>query len=166
MRIRILPILATIVLSSGRTLPAQSPPAPAEDASSEIRRLEDAWIRSMRDQDLAARDRVLAREFTYTVAVAGRPLSTIDRDAYVRRAKGYVVRASHFEESLVRTYGDVAIVTSRYFQTATLHGKDRSAEFLLTDTWLKRDGRWKAAARVSSRPEHPAHAAPPDPASR
>jgi ketosteroid isomerase-like protein len=166
MRIGVLPILATIALSSAAASKAQPAPTAAEDTSAEIRRLENEWIRSMREQDLAALDRVLAPDFTYTVAVAGRPLSTIDRDAYIHRAKGYAVSASHFEENLVRAYGDVAVVSSRYFQTATLHGKDRSAEFLLTDTWVRRDGQWKAAARVSSRPEHPSHAAPPAPSPR
>jgi len=163
MRIRVLPILATIALASAGASKAQPAPAAAEEPSAQIRRLENEWIRSVREQDLAALDRVLAPEFTYTVAVAGRPLSTIDRDAYIHRAKGYAVSASHFEENLVRAYGDVAVVSSRYVQTATLHGKDRSAEFLLTDTWVKRDGQWKAAARVSARPEHPSHAAPPPP---
>jgi ketosteroid isomerase-like protein len=163
MRIRAFLVLATAVFISGAASHAQPAPAAAEETSAQIRRLENEWIRSMREQDHAALDRVLAPEFTYTVAVAGRPLSTIDRDAYLHRAKGYAVSASHFEENLVRAYGDVAVVSSRYVQTATLHGKDRSAEFLLTDTWVKRDGQWKAAARVSSRPEHPSHAAPPAP---
>jgi len=166
MRIRVLPVLATIVLSSAAASNAQPAPGAAEDTSALIRRLENEWIRSMREQDLAALDRFLAPEFTYTVAVAGQPLSTIDRGAYIHRAKGYAVSAFHFEENLVREYGDVAVVSSRYLQTATLHGKDRSAEFLLTDTWVRRDGQWKAAARVSSRPEHPSHAAPPAPSPR
>jgi ketosteroid isomerase-like protein len=166
MRIRVFFILATAALFSGAASHAQPAPAAAEETSAQIRRLENEWIRSMRDLDFGALDRVLAPEFTYTVAVAGRPLSTIDRDAYLHRAKGYAVSASRFEENLVRAYGDVAVVSSRYVQTATLHGKDRSAEFLLTDTWVKRDGQWKAAARVSSRPEHPSHAAPPPPSPR
>jgi len=166
MRIRFLPVLAAAALWSAAAANAQPVPAAAGDTSAQIRRLEEEWIRSVRERDLAALDRVLAPEFTYTVAVAGRPLSTIDRDAYLHRSKGYAVSASRFEENLVRAYGDVAVVSSRYVQTATLHGKDRSAEFLLTDTWVRRDGQWKAAARVSSRPEHPAHAAPPAPSPR
>ena len=108
----------------------------------------------MREGDLPALGRVLSPDFTFTVAVAGRPLSTIDRDAYVHRAKGYTVRESKFDEIVARVYGNVAVVTARYSQKASLHGRDRSAEFLLTDTWLKLDGQWLAAARVSSRPEH------------
>jgi len=94
------------------------------------------------------------------VAVAGKPLSTMNRDAYIHRAKGYLIEESRFDENLVRVYGDVAVVTSRYVQKAALHGRDRSAEFLLTDTWVKRDGGWRAVARTSSRPEHPAAIAP------
>ena len=139
--------------ASGQGAPA---PAAGADDASVLKQLENEWIRAVRERDPAALDRVLSPDFTFTVAVAGRPLATITRDAYIGRSKGYAVRESRFDETLARVYGDVAVVTSRYTQKATLHGRDRSAEFLLTDTWVRLDGQWLAAARVSSRPEHPA----------
>ncbi|MGH9441504.1 MAG: nuclear transport factor 2 family protein [Thermoanaerobaculia bacterium] len=153
-RFRILTLIA--VLGASRFLPAQSPPAPAaaRDDKAELKQLENEWMRTVREQDLPALDRILAPDFAFTVAVAGKPLSTITRDAYLRRAKEYIIRESRFDEILVRTYGNVAVVLSRYSHKAALHGRDRSAEFLLTDTWVKLDGQWLAAARVSSRPEH------------
>ncbi len=144
---------AVAVLLASSALSGQGSPAPGDDTDT-LKKLEVEWIRSVREQDPPALDRLLAPDFTFTVAVAGKPLSTISRDAYVHRAKGYAIRESRFDESLVRLYGNVAVVTSRYSHKATLHGRDRSAEFLLTDTWVKLDGQWLAAARVSSRPEH------------
>jgi ketosteroid isomerase-like protein len=151
MRSFVASFLSVFLLSHAmRSAPA---PAPGGDAAAEIKQLENEWIRAVRDRDFAALERVLSPEYTFTVAVAGKPLSTMNRDAYIHRAKGYVVTESRIDESLVRVYGDVAVVTSRYTQKATLHGHDRSAEFLLTDTWVKRDGTWRAVARASSRPE-------------
>lgn len=144
---------AVAVLLASPVLFAQGASAPGGDADT-LKTLENEWIRSVREGDLPALGRVLSPDFTFTVAVAGKPLSTMGRDAYVHRAKGYTVRESSFDEIVARVYGDVAVVTSRYTQKASLHGRDRSAEFLLTDTWVKLDGQWLAAARVSSRPEH------------
>lgn len=147
---RLVPALAMLLLPA--VLPGQAPSGPGDDET--LRRLETEWIRAIREQDLPALDRVLAPDFTYTVAVAGKPLATMARDAYLHRAKAYVIRESRFDEILVRTYGNVAVVNSRYSHKASLHGRDRSAEFFLTDTWVKLDGQWLAAARASSRPEH------------
>ena len=149
--LRLVPALAIFLLPAA--LAGQPVPSPGDDEA--LRRLESEWIRAIREQDLPALDRVLAPDFTYTVAVAGKPLATMARDAYLRRAKDYAIRESRFDEILVRTYGNVAVVNCRYSHKASLHGRDRSAEFFLTDTWVKLDGQWLAAARASSRPEHP-----------
>jgi ketosteroid isomerase-like protein len=135
---------------------AAEPPAPSPAEAAALGRLENEWIRAVRERDFAALERLLAPDFAFTVAVAGKPLSTIDRDAYVARARGYTVRESRFDEIVVRLHGDVAVVTARYVQKAALHGRDRSAEFVLTDTWVRRGATWVAVARTSSRPEHPA----------
>ena len=152
-RFRLFPLIA--MLAASPVLFAQSPAARADDEAT-LTRLENEWIRAVRERDPTALGRVLSPDFAFTVAVAGRPLSTISRDGYIGRSKGYAVSESRLDETLVRVYGDVAVVTSRYTQKATLHGRDRSAEFLLTDTWVRLDGQWLAAARISSRPEHPA----------
>jgi ketosteroid isomerase-like protein len=135
---------------------AAEPKAPDPAEAAELGRLENEWIRAVRERDFAALERLLAPDFAFTVAVAGKPLTTIDRGAYVTRAKGYAIRESRFDEVVVRLHGEVAVVTCRYVQKAALHGRDRSAEFVLTDTWVRRGATWVAVARTSSRPEHPA----------
>ena len=44
-------------------------------------------------------------------------------------------------------------------QRASLRGADRSAQFTLTDIWVKQANGWRLAERHSSRPEHPARPA-------
>jgi hypothetical protein len=42
------------------------------------------------------------------------------------------------------------MVRARYRQQATVAGQDRSGAFLLTDVWVRRDGRWQVVTRHSS----------------
>jgi ketosteroid isomerase-like protein len=152
MRLSLFGVVALVLTSAVRG----APPAKGGPPEDEIRQRENAWIRAVREQDLPSLEKLLAPDFAYTVAVAGRPLSTLSRDAYIHRAKGYEVEESRFDEIVVRFHGDVAVVTARFVQKAALHGKDRSAEFVLSDTWVRRGGAWLAVARTSSRPERPA----------
>jgi ketosteroid isomerase-like protein len=136
-----------------------APGAPAaagdETAVQEVKKLESDWMRAVKAHDFATLEKILAPEYTFVVAVAGKPFSPVDRDGYMNRTKGYAIHDQHFGEYFVRVYGDVAVVVFLYTHKAMLHGHDRSAEFFLTDTFRKRDGAWQAVARTSSRPEHP-----------
>jgi ketosteroid isomerase-like protein len=117
--------------------------------------LEHQWMNAVKRQDIAALERILAPEFTLTVAIEGLPLESTGRADYLAACKGYyVIHEFTFNEIAVRRYGEVAVVISRYRQKATLGGtEDRSAEYFLTDTWVRHNGVWKVVARYSSRPE-------------
>lgn len=69
-------------------------------------------------------------------------------DDVARREPRYDVFRNH--EQKVRLYGDAAIVTG----ITTVKGgtgKDAfAADFQYTDTWIRRDGRWKLAASHAS----------------
>ena len=58
-----------------------------------------------------------------------------------------------FDDVIVREYGDVAVVSSRCTQKATVGGRDRSGEVFLTDIWVKTGARWQVSARYACRPE-------------
>ena len=49
----------------------------------------------------------------------------------------------------LRQYGDIAVALTEYHQDATVRGSPRSGDFLITDAWIKRDGRWQVVARSS-----------------
>ena len=59
----------------------------------------------------------------------------------------YAIEDFAYEEIDVEVYGDTAVLSSRYRQTAELDGRDLSGSFLLTDVWVRRDGRWQAVRR-------------------
>jgi ketosteroid isomerase-like protein len=138
-------------------LPGQTPATLATPDAAKLKQLEQQWMEAVRQQDLKVIERLLAPEFTLTVALEGQPLEVTSRADYLEACKGfYVIHSFEFKEFLVRQYGNVAIVNARYVQKATLGGSQaRSAEFFLSDTWVRRNGRWQVAARYSSRPEKP-----------
>jgi ketosteroid isomerase-like protein len=59
----------------------------------------------------------------------------------------YVVDWFTFERLEVRIYGEAALVRSRYRQRGSMDGADRNTTYLMTDVWIRRDGRWTAVAR-------------------
>jgi ketosteroid isomerase-like protein len=148
----------TICVLAGLTVPSSSLLVLASGSDSDtaqFTRLEHEWMNAVKGQDIATLERMLAPEFSLTVAVEGRALEVVARGDYIAACKGYyVIHSFTFDEISVRRYGDVAVVASRYRQKATLDGReDRSAEFFLIDTWVRRDGTWHVASRYSSRPE-------------
>jgi ketosteroid isomerase-like protein len=145
--------MRTIIAFAVSTLLAAGAPSPEDPEL--FSRLEHVWMNAVKNRDLATLETILAPEFHLTIAVAGQPLWEGTRESYLEKCRGwYVIHSFEFHEVRPLVHGDIAVVTSRYSQKATLGGtQDRSGEFLLTDVWRKRDGRWQVAVRYSSRPE-------------
>ena len=116
----------------------------------EIADVEERWQRAVRDRDLPVLEALLAPEFTLTTGRPGAPVRT--REAYLRiTATEYVIRDFAFESLEVVALGpDGALARSRYRQTGSMAGEDRSQAFLMTDVFARRAGRWVAVARHAS----------------
>ena len=137
-----------------------------DPATAKFRALEEAWTAAIKAQDRAKLEEFLRPEYTLTAAVVG-GLTTMDRASWLKYAvTTYVIHEFQFNELVVREYGDTAVVSSRYTQKATFNGADLSAEFFITDVWVKTGEKWQVSARYSSRPgpgrPSPAH----DPSSK
>jgi len=100
---------------------------------------------AVQHRDLASLDRVLADEYFYTASGQGR----VDRQGWLKMVTAYDLKSCEFPRLDVRMYGDVAVVLCEYRQTGTVGGEVRSGDFLITDTWVRRDGHWQVAARSS-----------------
>jgi len=46
----------------------------------------------------------------------------------------------------VRVYGSTAVISGLSTEKSQLMGSDTSGQYLFTDTWIKRDGRWQCVA--------------------
>ena len=125
--------------------------AVAEDAqTAEFRALEIAWSQAIRAQDREKLETFLSPDYTLTVALPT-GLSVTEREAWLQNAVTvYKIHEFEFTEVAVRRIGDVAIVSSRYKQKATVNGRDRSGNAFLTDVWVRADGKWRVSARYSS----------------
>jgi ketosteroid isomerase-like protein len=126
----------------------------AEDAQTvEFRALETAWSEAIRAQDRTALEAFLSPDYTLTVARPTR-LEVTPREEWLGNAvTSYRLHEFEFTEIAVRRIGDVAIVSSRYKQRATVDGRDRSGDAFLTDVWLRTGGTWTVSARYSSDPK-------------
>lgn len=111
----------------------------------EFSRLYNEWMDAVRRRALTSLDRMLADEYVYTASGQGR----VDRQGWLRMVSVYDLQTFEFPRLDVRLYGDVALVLCDYRQTGTVDGNVRSGNFLITDIWVRRDGRWQVAARSS-----------------
>ncbi len=103
-------------------------------------------MEAVRSRDVAFLEGLLAQEFTLTT---GRPGSEVrGRAEYLDITRErYAVRDFRFEDFDVYVYGETAMVRSRYSQRGSMDGESRDQTFLMTDVFVRRDGRWRAATR-------------------
>lgn len=122
---------------------------------------ERRWAAAFKARDLAALQQLMADGYALVIAVQDLPLQVVPRDAWLESLDDYQIAEAAVDHIHVRVYESVAVAVMLWRQIATLHGQDRSAQFMLTDIWVDQAGEWRLAERHSSRPEHPGAARPP-----
>lgn len=125
-----------------------------------ISNLERQWAAAFQRKDVATLQKMMADGYSLVIAVESLPLQVVPRNAWLEALADYNILEASVDHIHVRMYGDVAVAVMLWRQTATLHGEDRTAVFMLTDIWVNVDGEWRLAERHSSRPEHPGAARP------
>jgi hypothetical protein len=94
-------------------------------------------MEAVRQKDIEALEPMLAREYMLQAPGIGR----MPRDQWLDAIGVYDIRSFEFDDVQVHIYGGTTVMRSRYTQEVTYQGGDRSAEFLVTDVWNRRDGR-------------------------
>jgi ketosteroid isomerase-like protein len=111
-----------------------------------ILRLANDWMRACQARDWALLERLVAPGFTMTGAAG-----VVDRAAWMRNAaERMTLETFSYTEPVMSFYGDVALMRSRWNQTATLDGRPWNGEFLLTDVWVRREDGWQVVTRHST----------------
>jgi len=152
---------AIIAFASTSGFAQQSPPpAAVTDDATAVLEAERQWAAAIQRRDAAAMPQFLADGYFLAIAVQGQPLVIVPREAWLGTLEVYVTHSVSLDDPHVHVYGDTAVVVMLYTQQATVAGKDRSGQFLITDIWLRTPRGWRVAERHSSRPE-PASAARP-----
>ena len=116
----------------------------------EIMELQRAWMKAVMAHDAATLEQILAEDFTLTSVHSSGEL--VSRADYIRSFGKVKNSLFSFRDVVIRIYGEMAVVNSRFHQQYAGDSKESAGEFLMTDVWVKRGGRWQAVSRHSSRP--------------
>ena len=122
-------------------------------AQEEIIDLENSFATAIKNQDIEQTKKLQAESYFLAIGVQGMPLQIIPREKWLLGLKDYVTESFSIDDIKVNVYGNTAVALLMYSQKATVRGQDRSAQFILTDIWIKEDNDWVIAERHSSRPE-------------
>jgi len=138
--------IGVVVLVFGVAILAQTQSGSMEQ---ELLKLEQDWANANVKADVAFLDRILAEDCVFTDA-EGVVWTKAQSLAHLKPG-GHVITSMVSDDMKVRIYGDAAVVTGRNTTKETLNGKDTSGQERWTDTWIKRNGRWRCVATHSSR---------------
>jgi ketosteroid isomerase-like protein len=122
-------------------------------AEQQIIALTHEWTRAFQSRDVSRLRDLTTDDYFAMIGVGGRSFQRTDKTRWLEVVPLYETARGSIDDMAVQVLGDVAIVHSLYTQEASIRGQDRSGQFVLTDLWVRRDGQWKMAQRLSSRPE-------------
>lgn len=138
--IKICLIILTLIVGCGEVM--------AQDAASQVQKLERAWLDAYEQHNVKAMEAIVADDFTITFPNGGMQTKPqiIAALKSPRPADG---RSMKFrtEEVQPRAYGDVVILVGLVVTEYQRDGKTVSENRQrYTDTYVKRDGRWQVVA--------------------
>lgn len=127
----------------------------AQIPQDEIINLEKSFALAIKSQDTMQTKNFLSNNYFLAIGVQEMPLQIVSREHWLSGLKDYVTESFSIDDIHVNVYGNTAVALLMYTQKAIVRGQDRSAQFMLTDIWIKEDKGWVIAERHSSRPEVP-----------
>jgi ketosteroid isomerase-like protein len=145
-------IITLLLLSSAGIRPSGARPRAAtgddSDPQQYLIQMERDWAKAVMTNDPAGIGSIEASDFSYVL------------DNYSGNNKGDLAVAkqagmsgsAELTDLKVRLLGDVAIVTGKtMLRNATFRAEDISGDYLFTDVFAKRDGRWQVVASHASK---------------
>src|SRR5688572_16602601 len=117
----------------------------------EIIDLEHQWATAIQQQDAAQMPQFLADSYFLAIGSQGLPLQFMPRAKWLETLPAYKSETFAIDHIHVDVYGSTAIVFMLFTQKATVHGQDRSGQFVLADIWVRQHEGWHVAERHSSR---------------
>ena len=129
---------------------ARSKDAMAED----IENIERLWNAAILRRDVDNAAGFQAPEYKLIIGVEGQSLQVVSRELWLSALPRYVIHRHEITDMHVSVWNDLAVATLAITQDAEpQNGRDISGNFLITDTWVFREGKWLIAERHSSRQE-------------
>ena len=111
----------------------------------EVEAAEKAWMNAWLKKDIQLCNDILDDSFVLTSATG----VLIRKSEWLEKATGaFAATEFNWLSIVVRNIAsDVAIAHVKSSQVATVYGKDWSGVFLMTDVWVRREGKWRVVAR-------------------
>ena len=122
--------------------------APRTDDRADILAIERAWDTAVVKRDVAALNRILSDDFML-VWINGQVSGKRDMLQTVAGRKAEI-DPFETEDVKVRTYGDTAVVTGRFTQTARLGERSETNQFRYTDVYHRTRKGWQAVSAHAS----------------
>ena len=129
------------------------PPTPDPGTVAEITRLETGWGQAFVKRDFAFIEAIVAPEYSLAGATPQGQIGFVHRDEWMRNARLWKHQGFLSHVAVVATAGDTAVATVEGLWTVK-RVSDKPAEvvrFIVTDTWVKRSGKWQVIWRYSNR---------------
>jgi ketosteroid isomerase-like protein len=124
-------------------------PAQANDAT-DISVLEAEWSRAFHASDYVTIERIVAPEFKLLRVEADGETTFTTRAGWIANAHRMTFKEYETKVVDVTSAGDTAVATVEGHWNVTMAGLgSRSERFVLTDTWVKRNGAWQVIFRHS-----------------
>ena len=116
------------------------------DEEQALIRLQHEWMEAVKRRDIPFLEQLLGPEFSL---ITGRPgIETRTRQQYLDVTRDhYTLESFEYVELEVHAYGGFGFARSRYSQRGWMDDKKRDQAFLMTDVWVRRNGRWQAVSR-------------------
>lgn len=115
----------------------------ASATKQELIDLENAWVAALEKGDTGTLDEMLAD--SYADSEGGQ---RSDKKGVLDALKSgnLKIESIKLSDMRVHNYGDAAVVTGVGEQTGNFKGQKLASKVLFTDTFVKRNGKWKAVA--------------------
>jgi ketosteroid isomerase-like protein len=126
-------------------------PKTRSENEQEIVDAEREWADVVTRRDQLTADMILADEFRLTGPELER-LSTgraVTKDVWIETLPLIEVRSFDLNDLQISVYGSAAVAFVRAALDWTIQGRSLPSRYMLTDLWVKREGRWKVVTRVS-----------------
>ena len=147
---RIAFVVGLVVVVFAVAILAQTGAKPkGQTAEQELLKLEQEWTNADLKSDWATMDRILADDYVLTDR-DGEVSTKAQCEAFMRSGEDKILTLVT-DDMKVRVYGDAAVVTSRATIKETEKGKEISDVCRITNTWIKKAGRWQCVATQGTR---------------
>jgi hypothetical protein len=115
---------------------------------------EKVWREAILARDISTAERILHPDYRLIIGIEGQRLRVVGRAEWLALLPHYEITEHAVTDEMGHIYGEVAVVTMLWSQTAKAPGdRDISGHFFITDIWHNSLEGWRVIERHSSRQE-------------